>query len=74
MPRAYVPEAGDIDWLNFTQAGHEQAGHRPALGLSPRAYNQKTKPDGLLSDDDADQELSSRSGDCEYDPLKCRAC
>ena len=28
----YVPEAGDIVWLNFTpHAGHEQAGHRPAL-------------------------------------------
>jgi len=43
MPRSYVSETGDIDWLNFTpQAGHEQAGHRPALVLSPRAYNQKT--------------------------------
>src|SRR5215204_1730535 len=42
MPRGYVPEAGDIVWLNFTpQAGHEQAGHRPALVLSPRAYNEK---------------------------------
>ena len=37
---AYVPEAGDIVWLHFTpQAGHEQAGHRPALVLSPAAYN-----------------------------------
>lgn len=43
MPRRYVPEAGDIVWLNFTpQAGHEQSGHRPALVLSPRAYNEKT--------------------------------
>lgn len=43
MPRAYVPEAGDIVWLNLTpQAGHEQAGRRPVLVLSPRAYNQKT--------------------------------
>jgi mRNA interferase MazF len=42
MPR-YVPEAGDIVWLDFTpQAGHEQAGHRPALVLSPAAYNGKT--------------------------------
>jgi mRNA interferase MazF len=39
----YVPQAGDIVWLNFTpQVGHEQAGHRPALVLSPAAYNGKT--------------------------------
>lgn len=39
----YVPEAGDIVWLNFTpQAGHEQAGHRPALVVSPSSYNAKT--------------------------------
>src|ERR1700694_5306108 len=39
----YVPNAGDIVWLNFTpQVGHEQAGHRPALVLSPAAYNDKT--------------------------------
>jgi mRNA interferase MazF len=39
----YVPAAGDIVWLNFTpQAGHEQAGHRPALVVSPAAYNDKT--------------------------------
>ena len=46
MPIRYVPDAGDIVWLNFTpQAGHEQSGHRPALVLSPKAYNQRT---GLL--------------------------
>lgn len=40
---AYVPAAGDIVWLQFDpQAGHEQAGHRPALVLSPAAYNGKT--------------------------------
>jgi mRNA interferase MazF len=39
----YVPDAGDIVWLNFTpQAGHEQAGHRPALVVSPAGYNDKT--------------------------------
>ena len=39
----YVPDAGDIVWLNFTpQAGREQAGRRPALVLSPAAYNGKT--------------------------------
>lgn len=43
MPKAYIPDAGDIVWLNFTpQAGHEQAGHRPALVITPKAYNQKT--------------------------------
>lgn len=37
---AYVPEAGDLVWLQFDpQAGHEQAGHRPALVLSPSRYN-----------------------------------
>ncbi len=43
MPPAYVPDAGDIVWINFDpQAGHEQAGHRPAVVLSPEAYNAKT--------------------------------
>jgi mRNA interferase MazF len=43
MARKYVPDAGDIVWLDFTpQAGREQAGHRPALVLSPAAYNRKT--------------------------------
>jgi len=36
----YVPDVGDIVWLHFDpQAGHEQAGHRPALVLSPASYN-----------------------------------
>lgn len=36
----YIPEAGDIVWLQFNpQAGHEQAGHHPALVLSPAKYN-----------------------------------
>lgn len=39
----YVPEAGDIVWLHFNpRAGHEQAGHRPALVLSPATYNRIT--------------------------------
>jgi mRNA interferase MazF len=43
MARRYVPEAGDIVWLRFSpQAGHEQAGHRPAVVISPAAYNGKT--------------------------------
>lgn len=40
MPRKYVPDAGDVVWLNFhPQTGHEQAGYRPAAVLSPAAYN-----------------------------------
>lgn len=43
MPRAYVPDTGDVVWLRFDpQAGHEQAGHRPALVISPAGYNGKT--------------------------------
>jgi mRNA interferase MazF len=43
MRQHYVPDAGDVVWLNFSpQAGHEQDGHRPALVLSPAAYNDKT--------------------------------
>ncbi len=39
----FVPDAGDLVWLTFDpQAGHEQAGRRPALVLSPRSYNQKS--------------------------------
>ena len=38
----YVPDRGDAVWLQFNpQAGHEQAGRRPALVLSPAAYNGK---------------------------------
>ena len=33
----YVPERGDIVWINL----NPQAGHRPALVLSPKAYNAK---------------------------------
>jgi mRNA interferase MazF len=37
-----VPDSGDLIWLDFDpQAGHEQAGRRPALVLSPAAYNSK---------------------------------
>jgi mRNA interferase MazF len=38
----YVPERGDLVWISLNpQAGHEQAGRRPALVLSPRAYNDR---------------------------------
>ena len=40
---AYCPRCGDVVWISLNpQAGHEQAGHRPALVLSPEAYNRKT--------------------------------
>lgn len=43
MAPRYVPEAGDIVWLQLDpQAGHEQAGQCPALVVSPSAYNGKT--------------------------------
>ena len=43
VERRYVPDEGHIVWLAFSpQAGHEQAGHRPALVLSPQSYNEKT--------------------------------
>jgi mRNA interferase MazF len=43
VAREYVPDAGDLVWVDFSpQAGREQAGRRPALVLSPRAYNEKT--------------------------------
>ncbi len=43
MKSRYVPKRGDLVWLDFTpQSGHEQAGRRPALVLSPKSYNSKT--------------------------------
>lgn len=46
VPGGFVPDTGDIIWLDFDpQAGHEQAGHRPAVVLSPAAYNGRV---GLL--------------------------
>jgi len=39
---AYVPRRGDAVWINLNpQAGHEQAGRRPAIVLSPESYNKK---------------------------------
>jgi mRNA interferase MazF len=38
----YLPERGDIVWLQFDpKLGHEQAGRRPALVVSPQSYNSK---------------------------------
>ncbi|HEX5725851.1 MAG TPA: endoribonuclease MazF [Longimicrobiaceae bacterium] len=40
MSTSYVPERGDVVWIQLNpQAGHEQAGRRPALVVSPAAYN-----------------------------------
>ena len=42
MVKPWVPQRGDVVWLHFDpQAGHEQAGRRPAVVLSPESYNQK---------------------------------
>ena len=39
---AYVPKRGDLIWITLNpQAGHEQSGRRPALVISPGAYNAK---------------------------------
>jgi mRNA interferase MazF len=39
----FIPDAGDVVWLEFDpQTGHEQAGRRPAVVLSPMGYNGKT--------------------------------
>jgi len=43
VTRGYIPDVGDLIWLTFDpQAGREQAGRRPALVLSPAAYNDKS--------------------------------
>jgi mRNA interferase MazF len=40
--KAYVPDRGDVVWIALNpQAGHEQAGRRPAVVVSPRSYNGK---------------------------------
>jgi mRNA interferase MazF len=42
VKETYIPDKGDIIWINFNpQAGKEQSGHRPALVLSHKLYNQK---------------------------------
>ena len=42
VEKNYCPDRGDIIWLDFNpQAGHEQAGRRPALVISPKIYNSK---------------------------------
>ncbi|MGC9524751.1 MAG: endoribonuclease MazF [Limnospira sp.] len=39
----YIPSRGDIVYLDFDPTkGHEQRGHRPALVISPIAYNERS--------------------------------
>jgi len=43
LVNSFCPDSGDLVWFDFDpQAGHEQAGRRPALVLSPKAFNQRT--------------------------------
>ena len=43
MVSRYVPDTGDLIWVDFDPTkGSEQAGHRPAVVLSPFMYNNKT--------------------------------
>ena len=43
MTKQYIPDRGDIIWLDFDpQSGSEHFGHRPALVLSPKSYNKLT--------------------------------
>lgn len=40
---SYVPDRGHLAYVDFNPIkGHEQQGHRPALVLSPRSYNERT--------------------------------
>jgi mRNA interferase MazF len=40
--KSYVPDRGDLVWIHLNPwIGHEQSGRRPALVLSPSAYNSK---------------------------------
>ena len=42
MARSYLPNRGDVVWISLNpQTGHEQAGRRPAVVVSPLAYNRK---------------------------------
>lgn len=42
-PSSYAPDRGDLVWITLNPiAGHEQAGRRPAMVISPRSYNRKT--------------------------------
>ena len=39
----YCPDAGDLVWIDLNPTlGHEQSGHRPAIVLTPRQYNERS--------------------------------
>jgi len=43
VKKKYIPERGDIVWINFNpQSGFEQKGRKPAVVISPNEYNEKT--------------------------------
>ena len=44
VKKSYVPQRGDVVWITLNpQSGHEQAGRRPAMVLSPGIYNEKVE-------------------------------
>lgn len=44
VKRDYIPQRGDVVWITLNpQSGHEQAGRRPAVVLSPGIYNEKVE-------------------------------
>lgn len=44
MVKKYIPEQGDIVFLDFNPIkGHEQSGFRPAIVISTNVFNQNTK-------------------------------
>ena len=44
VKKSYVPQRGDVVWIALNpQSGHEQAGRRPAVVLSPGIYNEKVE-------------------------------
>ncbi|RPH35117.1 MAG: endoribonuclease MazF [Chloroflexi bacterium] len=77
----WSPDQGDIIYLDFDpQSGHEQAGRRPALVLSPRAYNSTaslalccpltTRVKGWPFEVDAETELAGAKGVVLADQVK----
>jgi len=79
--RRYSPDRGDAIWITLdSRTGHEQAGRRPALVLSPRVYNSRvglalccpitTRPKGYPFETPIPAELGL-SGVVLSDHVKC---